>query len=114
MSRQFTTPGPRNESQHAPKKLAIGPIPMTVGIRLSAARGSIGNVVRQSLGDLRVTEDDISNVAGVGVIDHFGARKARYGSTIEFREAIPYLVVAGSSQDPSRRPFRPPQDEANY
>ncbi len=78
MSWQFTTPGPRNESQHAPQKLAIG-------LRLSAARGSIGNVVRQSLGNLRVTEDDISNVAGVGAIDHFGARKARYGSGSEVR-----------------------------
>ncbi len=55
------------------KKLAIG-------LRLSAARGSIGNAVRQSLGNLSITEYDISNVSGVGVIDHFGARKARYGS----------------------------------
>ena len=44
-------------------------------LTLFAARGSIGNVVRQSLDDLRVTESDISNVAGVGAIDHFGARK---------------------------------------
>ena len=41
-------------------------------------------LVRQSLGNLRVTEDDTPNVSGVGVIDHFGARKARFESTIGF------------------------------
>ena len=72
MSWQFTTPAQGTKASMRQKKLAIG-------LRLSAARGSTGNVVRQSLGNLRVTEDDISNVAGVGAIDHFGARKARYG-----------------------------------
>ena len=59
------------------KKLAIG-------LRLSAARGSIGNAVRQSLGNLRATEDDISNVSGVGVIDHFGAGKPALGHEYAF------------------------------
>ena len=70
------------------KKLAIG-------LRLSAARGSIGNAVRQSLGNLKVTEDDISNVSGVGVIDHFGARKARHGSNCDLQPIPDECLLTG-------------------
>jgi len=59
MSWRFATPPLGMKAIMRQRKPAIA-------LRLSAAQRCIKYVVRQSLGNLRVAEDDISNVAGVG------------------------------------------------